>query len=130
MRTAMSGSGMPTEASLFGPFTGFTQSAIIASVREYPSMMRAPVSASKRVLVSASSGDAPHEQTRIDVKSTFPRCTSGWFSSAIYSVGTPLKNVGFTRLTVASKSARSRGFGTIASAAPAMNVSDCTPTLP
>ena len=29
-----SGSGMPTEPILFGPFTGLTQSAIIASVSE------------------------------------------------------------------------------------------------
>ena len=34
MRTLTSGSGIPTDPSLFGPFTGFTQSAIIASVSE------------------------------------------------------------------------------------------------
>ena len=34
MRTWTSGSGMPTEPSLFGPFTGLMHSAIIASVNE------------------------------------------------------------------------------------------------
>ena len=47
----------------------------------------------------------------------------------MYSVGTPLKNVGLTRRTSASRSARSRGFGTSAIAQPIMNDSDCTPTL-
>ena len=76
------------------------------------------------------SGAAPEKQMRIDLKSIFPFCTSGWLSIAMYSVGTPLKNVGLTRLTVASRSARSRGFGTIAIAAPTMTVSACAPTLP
>ena len=77
MQTWTSGSGMPTDPVLFGPFTGFTQSAIIASVSEYPSTIRPPVSDSKRCFVSASSAAAPEKQILIDLKSTLPFCTSG-----------------------------------------------------
>ena len=45
------------------------------------------------------------------------------------SVGTPLKNVGLTRRIVASRSFRSRGFGTSASVPPFTNASDWMPTL-
>ena len=71
--TATSGSGIPTDPILFSPFTGLTHSAIIDSVRPYPSTMRPPVIASNRCLVSAISGAAPEKHRRIEVKSTF-RC--------------------------------------------------------
>ena len=47
----------------------------------------------------------------------------------MYSVGTPLKNAGLTRLTVASTSGMSRGFGTSAIAFRVMSASAWTPTL-
>jgi hypothetical protein len=47
----------------------------------------------------------------------------------MYSVGTPLKNVGLTRRMVAIRSARSRGFGTIAIGLPLTSAMAWTPTL-
>ena len=79
------------------------------------------MSASKRCFVSAISGDAPEKHDLIDLKSILLLLTAGWFSKAMNMVGTAGKNVGFTRLIVASTSGRSRGFGTSASVLPATN---------
>ena len=80
-------------------------------------------------MVSARSADAPEKQILTDVKSTRPACMSGWFRSAMYSVGTPLRKAGFVRVIVFIKSPRSRGFGTSASGWPPTNPSPCVPTF-
>jgi hypothetical protein len=52
----------PDRSIFVGPLPGLTQHAIIASVSEYPSMMRPPVKPSNRFLVSARSAAAPERQ--------------------------------------------------------------------
>jgi hypothetical protein len=91
--------------------------------------MRAPVRASKRVLVSASSGAAPEKQMRIDLKVDLLLHQRVVEHARCRRVGTPLKNVGLTRRTSSSTAVRSRGFGTSAKAQPIMNATIWTPTL-
>ena len=91
---------------------------------------RAVAQVPRRREAAAMSGAAPERQILMDLKSTFPCCTSGRLSSAMYSVGTPLKNAGFTRRIVPIRSAMSRGFGTIASGLRFTKASACTPTCP
>jgi hypothetical protein len=80
-------------------------------------------------LVSAISADAPEKHSLIELRSTLPARTSGWLRMAVYSVGTPLKNAGFTRLIVAKTSAMSRGFGTSDNGLGPTNAIGCTPTF-
>ena len=63
--------------------TGDAVAASNDSVSEYPSMICAPLTASKRFLVSAMSGAAPLTHTRRQVKSTFPAFTSGRLSRVL-----------------------------------------------
>ena len=130
MRTWTSGSGMPTEPILFGPFTGLMQQP--SSLRSANSPRRCARRSSTRtaVLVSAMSGAAPEKQILIDLKSTLPCCTSGWLSSAMYSVGTPLKNAGLTWRIVFEKIGEVARIGHDATAGCRLtSASAWTPTL-
>ena len=74
-------------------------------------MIRPPVKASKRCLVSAANGAAPEKQLLMDGKCTLPASTSGWRRRAVNKAGTPATKAGWTRWMVRRRSRMLRGSG-------------------
>ena len=90
--------------------------------------MRPPVTASNRSLVSSINAAAPETHSLIEVMSTLPAFTLGWFSSAMNRVGTPGRKVGRVFSIFSTTSSMSRGLGISTIGLRPRSATACRPT--